>query len=422
MRSNLTRVWLFAIGGLCFSSTATTLDEVLEKAFVQNLDYQIALEQLQQAQNNEQASFAGLLPNLNLASSRNEELSNNRDDQSNSSVNDASYSTQLQLSQVLYDPVVMASWKISELRTLDSELSYLRTRQQLVFNVKRVWFQLVTDQALASEAEAALLRLKQHRANAQHLYANGNIWRNDLLQADVRVARGEQALLVAQNTAKRTLTDLNILLNQNILVEIVPQQDLSDVSFDIELSQSLQTAIAERPDLQQQDLAVAIAKQNKKAAHSGYLPKVSARITHSNLADNVRLSDADRNTQFSINMNWTLWDNFSTRNQNRNAVHDIEIARKTYQRIKEQLQQETHTAWLALQEAKQNIQVLEKAVKQAEENFRVSGIRYKEQLSTANDVLDAQDLLTSTKNDLLGALGAYFIARSQLDLAMGAEE
>lgn len=401
-----------------FSTLATakeaTLDEVLKRAFVQNLDYQIALEQLQQAQNNQQSAFGGLFPELNLTGSRLEELDNNQDQPTNTS-----YSARLQVSQVLYDPAIWASWKISELRTLDAELSYLRARQQLVFNVKQVWFQLVTEQSLAKEAAESLERLKKHRDNAQHLYANGNIWRNDLLQADVRVARGEQALLVAQNTAKRTLTSLNIILNQNILVDIIPKQDLSDVSYDIELGKSLQIAIHKRPDLQQRDLDINIAKQNKSSAQSIYWPRLSAQLSHSNLADNFELSDASRDTQLSITMNWTLWDNFSTRNRTRNATHDITIARKTYEREKIQVQQETHTAWLALQEAKQNIAVLQQAVAQAEENFRVSEIRYKEQLSTANDVLDAQDLLTSTRNDLLAARGAFFIARAQLEFATG---
>lgn len=406
--------WLCLWSASSAKVSAITLDELLEKAYKQNLDYQIALEQLQQAQNNETTAFGALFPDINLVGTRGEELNNNQGLNA-----DTSYSTRLQVSQTLYDPEVWAVWKVSELRTLDAELAYLRVKQQLTFSIKQAWFQLVTDNAIAIEAEASLRRLQQHRANAQHLYANGTIWRNDLLQADVQVARGEQSLLLAKNTATRTLTNLNILLNQNILFAIEPEQDLTDVTFDIELGKSLQTAIDRRPDLQQRNLAVSIALQNKNAAHSDYWPTFSAQITHQNLADNFELSDASRDTQLSITMNWTLWDNWSIRNRNRNAIHDIEIARKSYEANKQQVQQETHSAWLALQEAKQNVRVLEQAVAQAQENYRVTEIRYKEQLSTANDVLIAQQLLTDTRNDLFSARGAFYIARAQLDLAMG---
>lgn len=401
-------------GAGSFQVEAIVLDDLLEKAYKQNLDYQIAMERLQQAQNNQTTAFGALFPDLNLVGNRGQELDNNQGPNS-----DTSYSARLQVSQTLYDPEVWTAWKVSELRTLDAELAFLRVKQQLTFNVKQAWFQLVTDNAIATEAKASLERLQQHRANAQHLYANGSIWRNDLLQADVQVARGEQSLLLAQNTATRTLTNLNILLNQNILVAIEPEHDLSDVSFDMELGKSLQIAIEKRPDLQQFNLAISIARQNKRAASSDFWPTFSAQLTQSNLADNFELSDASRDTQLSITMNWTLWDNWSIRNRNRNAIHDIEIARKSYELTRQQVQQEAHSAWLSLQEAKQNVRVLEQAVRQAEENYRVTEIRYKEQLSTANDVLIAQQLLTDTRNDLFSARGAFYIARAQLALAMG---
>ena len=415
LRNYLAGVIIFVVFLFGASSTlAITLDELLERAYKQNLDYQIALERVQQAKNDERTAYGTLFPDLNLVGNRAEELDNNQGPRAESS-----YSAQLQVSQVLYDPEVWAAWKVSELRALDTELSFLRLHQQLTFGVKQSWFQLVTDKAVAKEASASLERLKQHRANAQHLYSNGSIWRNDLLQADVQVARGEQSLLLAQNTVTRTLTDLNILLNQNILVAIEPEQDLSDVSYDIELGKTLQTAISQRPDLQQQDLAVSIARQNKRAAHSDYWPTFTAQLTHRNLAENLDFSDPATDTRLSINMNWTLWDNRSIRNRNRNAIHDIAIARKSFDRSKQLIQQEAHSAWLALQEAKQNVKVLEQAVQQAQENYRVTEIRYKEQLSTANDVLIAQQLLTDTRTDLFAARGAFYIAKAQLTLAMG---
>lgn len=397
-------------------ANAETLEVILEKAFKQNLDYQIALEQLQKAQNDESTAYGQLFPELSLSAARNEALFDNQND-----TLPIDYSARLELNQVLYDPAVWQAWKISQLRTLNAELGYVRQKQQLVFTVKQLWFQLITNKALAQEAKASLTRLQQHRENAQHLYANGKIWRNDLLQADVRVARGEQSVLVAANTARRTMTNLNILLNQNILVEIEPESSDPDIAFMPELGASLQIAIRSRPDLKQLDLAVHIARRNKNSVASGYWPKLTARVTQSNLSDQFDFAGAARDTQLSINMNWTLWDNFSTRNQNRNALHDVQIARKNYMRTKELVQQETHNAWLAVQEARQNITVLQKAVSQAEENFRVTGIRYKEQLSTANDVLDAQDLLTSTRSDLLAARGDFFIAKAQLSFAIGAD-
>ncbi len=400
--------------GIALPSVGATLDEVLEQAYQSNLDYLVSFEQVMKAREAEHIAYAKLYPSLALTGARREQLDNNQ-----GQVNDSGYSARLQLSQTLYNPAVWHDWKKAELQLLDAELSYLRQKQQLTFLLKQAWFQLLTDIALAEEATQSLARLKQHRTNAGHLYENGKIWRNDLLQADVRVARGEQTLLVAENTVQRTRTNLNVLLNQNILTEIAPEADVVDLTWDMPLADSLVIAIKQRPDLKQRQIAIDIAKRNKSSAFSTYFPTVTAQVQENRAADDIGFSDSAKDTQLNINFSWTLWDTLSNRSRNRSAHHDVQIALKNHMRVKELVQQETHLAWLALQEARQNYQVLEKSLQQAEENFRVTGIRYKEQLSTANDVLDAQDLLTSTRNDLLEAKGAFQIARAQLELAIG---
>lgn len=391
-----------------------SLSDILQAAYNSNLDYQISLQQVEKAKQAENIAYARLYPSLSMTSARNEQLSNNQGQADN-----RSYQTRFTLSQTLYDPTVWNEWKRSELALLSAEFAYLRQKQQLTFQVKNVWFGLITNIELAKESKASLQRLEQHRKNAKHLYENGSIWRNDLLQADVRVARGEQSLLIAQNNVKRSLTELNVLLNRNILTEITPKIAEINTDFDVALDEVMAVAVSNRPDLKQQELAVQIAKRNKKSAFAGYLPKVTATVSKNKAADHFQFSDSRDNTQFNINMSWTLWDGLSTYNRNRSAYHDVQIALKNEAKTKDLVHKETHTAWLALQESKHNILVLEKSMQQAIENYRVTEIRYKEQLSTANDVLDAQDLLTSTRNSLLDAKGKFQIAKAQLNLATG---
>lgn len=411
----LKRFYIIFLWAVCSNSAnAITLEQALEKAFIANLDYQISLEQMQKAKQTEHIAYARLYPSLSLTGARNEQLSNNQDAE-----NTTGYQARLQLNQTLYDPSIWNGWKKAELQLVVAELNFLRQKQTLTFSVKQVWYQFLTDIALAQEATESLARLQQHRKNAQHLYANGSIWRNDLLQADVRVARGEQSLLIAQNAVQRSQTNLNVLLNQNILTGINAQSQPVDLEWDMGLEESLAAAVANRPDLKQQNVSVSIAKKDKSNANASYWPSVTAQLTQNNMSDELGFSNNSRNTQLSINMSWTLWDTMANVSRNKAAHHDVQIALKNESRVKELVQQETHVAWLALQEARQNYAVLQQSMAQAEENFRVTEIRYKEQLSTANDVLDAQDLLTSTRNDLLQAKGAFSIARAQLELAIG---
>jgi outer membrane protein TolC len=80
---------------------------------------------------------------------------------------------------------------------------------------------------------------------------------------------------------------------------------------------------------------------------------------------------------------------------------------------------EVQQDFLNMQTAEKNIGVAEKAIEQAEENLRMSEERYKYQVATATDVLDAVTLLAQARVNYYGALSDFNVARARLERAMG---
>jgi outer membrane protein len=163
-----------------------TFKQLVKQAFRQNLGLKIEVEKTNQRRASEQAAFRRLLPLASVSSGRSETL--------NDSVNPAqeltSYSSSASITQPVYQPALWANWKKSELNNTNAEYSLQKRQQSLLFEVKKAWFKLLEEQFLYSETQASLLRLQQHQKNAEAFYRNGKIWRNDVLQAQVRVARG----------------------------------------------------------------------------------------------------------------------------------------------------------------------------------------------------------------------------------------
>jgi len=79
------------------------------------------------------------------------------------------------------------------------------------------------------------------------------------------------------------------------------------------------------------------------------------------------------------------------------------------------------TAYLIVTAAEKNILTVQKAVEQALENFRMNQERYKEQVATSTEVLDAQTLLTKTQTNYFNTLSVFNISEAGLDRAMGLE-
>jgi len=89
------------------------------------------------------------------------------------------------------------------------------------------------------------------------------------------------------------------------------------------------------------------------------------------------------------------------------------------QELKDNIRLEVKDAYLLLREAEKNIQVTRTAIAQAEENFRINEERYKQQVATSTDVLDAQTLLTRARSNYFNALSDYNISWAKLERAMG---
>jgi outer membrane protein TolC len=69
--------------------------------------------------------------------------------------------------------------------------------------------------------------------------------------------------------------------------------------------------------------------------------------------------------------------------------------------------------------AEKNVNVAEKSIEQAEENLRMNEERYKYQVATATDVLDAVVLLAQARVNYYSALSDFNVAKARLDRAMG---
>ena len=119
-------------------------------------------------------------------------------------------------------------------------------------------------------------------------------------------------------------------------------------------------------------------------------------------------------------MTWTFWEwgktYYSTLEQESLKKQLIE----TRSDVEDGIRLEVKQALLDLEVADKNIPTTQKAIEQAEENLRVNEERYKAQVTTITEVLDAQALLTRARVDHYRALYDQNLAKARLERAAGA--
>ena len=395
--------------------TKLTLSELLNMAFKENLGLKIEQQEYTSDSATESATFRKLLPSFSLASGATETLNDSTllDDET------SNYVSSLVLEQAIYQPALMASWHKSELNLKKADYNLKRLTQKLVFDVKRAWYQVLQEQVLLAESETALARLKQHKQNAEAFYKTGKIWRNDLLQANVRVTRGEQELFAARNRVTLAKSQINVLLNRAIDSPFTPDGKLEWVEFKQTLEPLMQQAMGNRLDIKQSQLDIKIATTDKSLVEAKFKPTINFKLTNRVSSTDFDYGSSSNQTTASVNLNWNFYQFGQTSREVSSARAKVTARKLALQQKKTEIMLEVQQAYLAVKESQYSLSVSEQALQQSLENFRVSQIRYKEQLGSSNDVLDAQDLLTQTRTDRVKALSRYLTALAELNFALG---
>jgi outer membrane protein len=159
-------------------------------------------------------------------------------------------------------------------------------------------------------------------------------------------------------------------------------------------------------------------------AASGLFPQASIVFNYERQGDDYRVNgsyyepDPDSWSVMGV-ARWKVWDWGKTVwgiGESKAKVFQAECA---LEEITDGVRLDVKQASLSVIESEKNIQLAETAVSQAEENFRINEERYKGQVATSTDVLDALTLLTQARTNYYSALSDYNVAKARLARATG---
>ena len=318
---------------------------------------------------------------------------------------------------------ILANYEVNKLGFDISRMEKAATVQDIVQEVKVSYFNILKAEKLLGVARQSLEQLQAHLNIAKNFFEVGLIPRNDVLQSEVQVANGEQSLIRAENSVELARSKFNTVLRRDINTPVQLEDILTDRPDDRTLEQSITAALENRPEIRNQILKVDQAKSQVKLARSDYFPVISAVGHYERVGDTPGVTgsafkDAD-NWYVMGQASWTFWEWGKTKNRVDASRSRENQSQDLLANLKDQVTLEVKNAYLLLKEAEKQLWVTRKIIEQAEENYRMNEERYKEQVSTSTDVLDALTLLTRARSDYTTALGDYNIYQARLERAMG---
>jgi len=321
---------------------------------------------------------------------------------------------------------LLTAKRLRELGLDVSQISLELAKLDLAVQVKEGYFSLLLAQKSQLVAEQAVKQLEAQVVTAQNFYEVGITPKNDLLQVQVELANSRQQLILAVNTVRLAKANLNTILRRDVEADI-HIQDISEAPpVQFEFGESMEKALSQRPEVQQAEKQVTILDESIRLAQAEYWPQVAFSADYTRGGDSPNVSgygfaddeDPDEAT-ISVGLTWLLW-NWEKTKHTVAEQRALQIkARHTLNRIKDQISLEVKGDLLNLAAAGDNIEVSRLAIEQAEENYRMSEERFKEQVTTSTEVLDAQTRLSQAQRNYYAALYDYHLAQAQLKRARG---
>ncbi len=327
------------------------------------------------------------------------------------------WSTRMAVDQTIFDLATISRYQAAVLGKAATRLDTAQVRDNIFLSVCQGYFRVLRAEKLVTVAEQEVNQLTEHLSDARNLYEFGLVTYNDVLQAEVALSDAEQRLITAKNDVTNLKSALNKLMGLPVPAPITLEEENKLATPSWELERASEVALKQRSDLQAAQSRVQQGKQNITQAKSGYLPRFFVQAGHTYQKNDVWIHD---HQYFAIfGMEWSLFSGLDTRAQVRQAQQRLEQLRLQKQDLTEQIRLDVQTAHLGLKETAERIRVTQKAVAQGEENLRLNQERYKEQVGTATDVIDAQTLLTKARVNYFNAHYDHQMAKAQMLWAVG---
>jgi len=406
-----------------------SLDQAIAMALSYSPNITQAKEDLEGAKSKEQEAFTYFLPTLSTQYSYQKVQSPTIIHTPMGDINfggDQTYKWSTSVNQPVFTGLRLSSqYRLAELGVDIAEVNVLLAKLDLVLKVKEIYFEYLRSQKSLAVAEQAVVQLNSQLKVSQDFYDVGIIPINDVLKTKVELANQQQNLVAAQNAVELARSRLASILGLPVETPLSVEDILHYRPINVEFPWAKDIARKKRPELTALGLRLKQAEYGIQQAKSGYYPEVGISATYDYTSDSADMSDSlyydHTGWLVGAQLNWNFWEWGRTRDQVNQRRADRRKLVAVRQDLEDQVDLQVKQAILYLMDSAKNIITAKTSIEHAKENYRITMERYKEQLTTNTELLDAQTLLTQAQNNYFTALAVYNVAKARLWRAMGSD-
>jgi outer membrane protein TolC len=335
------------------------------------------------------------------------------------------YSMKLSLQQPLFTGFRLSSLKnSSEFLNNASELDLQKDKNELALNIQIAYWNYYKTKLLKLYIDDIVKTNEIHLEDTKNLMYSGLATQNDVLKLELALSNAKLQQIDAQNNIELARISLNkaigISITETTEIEIT---DIDTSGISLNLTALINEAKDKRAELKSTEYKISAARENIAATRSTYFPSISLIGDYYFSQPNSRyqppLNQFKGSWDVGVNLNWSLWNWGNTSSQVIQAEQNLIQTQTSLEQIKENIEVEVNQNYLNLKYSKDKLSVASLGIVQAKENLRITEEKYKVQLATSTDLVDAQNSFLLATTNYTNALVDFQISKVKFDKSLG---
>lgn len=292
-----------------------------------------------------------------------------------------------------------------------------------VFNIKQAYYNLVSAIMLKTVQADALARSKKQLEVTTTRYDLGSASLSEKLKQEVNVANDSLTLLERENDIRNAEFSLNLLMNRDVELQLVPVDSLTELNFDMTVDEALKVAIENNPTLRKSKADLSAAKASVKMAQSSWVPTIDANLgwgwSTRDTRDWFTYKHENGSYGLSVVISYDLFNSFSKKTDFTRARLSAMSSQEDYKAELKNVAQAVRQSYLDIQKSRLQYETAQLAERSAQEDLKLQEEKYRLGASSILELLDAQYSLTNAQYNMVQALYDLNIAVATMAQAMG---
>jgi len=279
---------------------------------------------------------------------------------------------------------------------------YEHLKNQVAFNVKKAYFSVLKASSYVDLTTSIVKQLNAHFYQVRHLYKAGIAPLNDVLRVEVEIANVTLEKIKAKHQLMLAYLALKNVMGMDLHAPVKVIEELKYTGVHQGVDYYVKEALGGRYELSSIKLQLDMLEAAKRIAGSDTKPTIVLSADYYRKGDKF-WPDSDE-WDIALAASWKLFDGGKTDAAVSGKEYSIEQLRLTMEQLKDNIALEVNSAYVNLLDAEERIATIEKQLEKARDDLRIATQRYKAQVGTNIDVLDAETSLKRTRTNYIQAL------------------